>query len=138
MVDLPHDVSAPARARSALRQRFTGAMDAEQLELLELVTSELVTNAVVHGAEGVRFAVRVDGTRVVGEVIDGGGGFEHEVRQRGAEELGGRGLALVDELTTRWGVHEGTTHVWFELGVGESPEHGPNVGESRRPQALDD
>ena len=50
-----------------------------------------------------------------GEVIDEGGGFEHEIRARGPEDIKGRGLFLVDALTDRWGIHEGTTHVWFEL-----------------------
>jgi hypothetical protein len=26
-----------------------------------------------------------------------------------------RGLKLVDRLTSRWAVYEGSTHVWFEL-----------------------
>jgi hypothetical protein len=30
---------------------------------------------------------------------------------------GGRGLRIVDQLA-RWGVHDGSTHVWFELGEG--------------------
>ena len=29
---------------------------------------------------------------------------------------GGWGLHLVDQVAQRWGVHEGSTHVWFELG----------------------
>ena len=29
---------------------------------------------------------------------------------------GGWGLHLVDQVATRWGVREGSTHVWFEIG----------------------
>ena len=30
-------------------------------------------------------------------------------------EVGGWGLHLVQTLSDRWGVHEGSTHVWFEI-----------------------
>jgi hypothetical protein len=42
--------------------------------------------------------------------------------------VGGWGLSIVDALASRWGVHEGTTHVWFEL---ERP--GPRLGSGGRP-----
>ena len=29
---------------------------------------------------------------------------------------GGWGLHLVDQVAVGWGVHEGSTHVWFEIG----------------------
>lgn len=46
---------------------------------------------------------------------------------------------IVESLASRWGVHEGTTHVWFELGAGRAaPEPTePELGESQRPDALD-
>jgi hypothetical protein len=39
-------------------------------------------------------------------------------REAGLDELGGRGLALLDELSDSWGVTTPTPHgkvVWFEL-----------------------
>ena len=44
-----------------------------------------------------------------------GGGFEREVARRCLDDLTGRGLLIVDALSSRWEIHEGTTHVWFEL-----------------------
>ena len=38
-----------------------------------------------------------------------------EIRE--ATEKGGRGLEVVDKLTSQWAVHEGSTHVWFEMPV---------------------
>jgi len=72
-------------------------------------------------------------------VIDQGGGFEHEIRARGPEDLRGRGLFLVAALTNRWGVHEGTTHVWFEFtaGTDASGQARPLLGHDERPEALD-
>ena len=65
-----------------------------------------------------RLRLQVDAGAVRGEVVDAGSGFEHELREAGRSATSGRGLLIVDRLTTRWGVYEGTTHVWFEmLGV---------------------
>jgi hypothetical protein len=48
-------------------------------------------------------------------------------------------LLVVEALCTRWGIHEGTTHVWFELrsrdasaGLAE-----PQLGDAQRPDELD-
>jgi hypothetical protein len=42
------------------------------------------------------------------QVIDQGTGFVPGARNRPATEVGGW-------LSNRWGVHEGSTHVWFEI-----------------------
>ena len=83
--------------------------------------------------------MRLEGERVVGEVVDEGQGFEREVRVRGPEEVGGRGLQIVDALSSRWGIHEGTTHVWFELAREDAPARrtDPQLGDERRPSTLD-
>jgi hypothetical protein len=49
------------------------------------------------------------------EVVDQGSGFVPVARDRPATEAGGWGLHLVETLANRWGVHEGSTHVWFEI-----------------------
>jgi anti-sigma regulatory factor (Ser/Thr protein kinase) len=77
-----------------------------------------VTNAVLHGARGpitltIGRAAR-GGLRV--EVVDAGTGFVPRARDRPATEPGGWGLHLVETLSERWGVHKGSTSVWFEIG----------------------
>ena len=49
-------------------------------------------------------------------------------------------VVIVDRLTTRWGVHEGTTNVWFEMLTGSRGRQraGPHVGEESRPRQLPD
>jgi hypothetical protein len=92
-----------------------------------------------HGRGEVDFRLQLDDGIVRGEVIDEGDGFEHEVRERGPDEVSGRGLFLVDALTNRWGIHEGTTHVWFELAA-QTDASGPlrpRLGQGERPEALD-
>jgi anti-sigma regulatory factor (Ser/Thr protein kinase) len=126
-------------ARAAARRSLADELAPDRLAELSLVISELVSNALVHGQGEVVLRLQLDDGIVRGEVIDQGGGFEHEIRARGADEVGGRGLFLVEALTNRWGVHEGTTHVWFELAA-ETDRSGPPdplLGEDERPEALD-
>ena len=139
-VALPRDPSAAADARRELHRTLDGTLHQDVLDALTLVVSELVTNAVMHGKGAIRFRLQLDAGDLRGEVIDDGGGFEHELRAAGPHATTGRGLLIVDRLTTRWGVHEGTTHVWFEMLTGSRGQQGagPHVGEERRPPQLPD
>jgi anti-sigma regulatory factor (Ser/Thr protein kinase) len=138
-LSLPRLKTAGGLARRAIRERFADGLGCERTDELSLVVTELVSNAVVHGQGAIKLAVRVDGDRVQGEVIDEGGGFEHEVRERGPEDFTGRGLSIVAALSNRWGIHEGTTHVWFELAIADAtPKHtAPQLGEDQALGLLD-
>src|SRR5215218_4969348 len=92
---LPRDTSAPRVARNLVSAELAAHLPAERLDAVRLAVSELVANAVLHGEGPIEIHVQVDDERVRGEVVDGGGGFEHELRARGPEEIGGRGLLLV-------------------------------------------
>ena len=136
---LPPDSSAPSLARVAAKRYLVGKISPTRLGDLSLVISELVTNAAVHGRGKIILRLQLDGQTIRGEVVDDGAGFEHEIRERGPEDIGGRGLFLVDALTNRWGIHEGTTHVWFEI-ESQSTASGPlnpQLGKDARPEALD-
>ena len=113
-LNLPPDLSAPGVARAAAARHLAGKISPERLSELSLVISELVTNASVHGVGQVVFRLRLDHHTVHGEVIDQGAGFVHQIGARAPDDFGGRGLFVVDALTSRWGVHEGRTRVWFE------------------------
>jgi anti-sigma regulatory factor (Ser/Thr protein kinase) len=119
-VDIPRDRRAPAKARSAL-DSLTGTVDPGLLPDAKLLVSELVTNSVKYGNGGpVVLEVASDGPdsmRV--EVIDQGSGFVPIARAKPKTEVGGWGLHLVETLSDRWGVHEGSTHVWFEVSAGD-------------------
>jgi anti-sigma regulatory factor (Ser/Thr protein kinase) len=135
---LPSDSSAPGLARAVAKRYLAGGLSPSRLGELSVVISELVTNASVHGRGTIILRLQLDGQTVRGEVIDEGGGFEHEIRERGPEDVSGRGLFLVDALANRWGIHEGTTHVWFEI-EGESSASeplNPRLGQAARPEAL--
>ncbi len=110
------DHRAPTRAREVLGV-LAARLLPEVLEDLQLVVSELVANSVEFGP-GRRIRVELDiepPDRVRGEVVDRGEGDVVQVRSEPGVQ-GGVGLWLVDRLTSRWGVAEGSTHVWFVLG----------------------
>jgi anti-sigma regulatory factor (Ser/Thr protein kinase) len=111
---------APAQARAAL-EVFDQILSPEVLEDLQLVVSELVTNSVKFGPKrSITLALSVGSQGVVeGEVIDQGDGEQAKIEMSVEPTIdGGWGLHLVDQVATRWGVREGSTHVWFEIGPG--------------------
>jgi anti-sigma regulatory factor (Ser/Thr protein kinase) len=115
-IELQPAAGAPAEARAAL-DSLRDAIPARRHDDLRLIVSELVSNSVVHGP-GAPIRLRLvveDNGNVRGEIEDEGSGpFEH-----GASPVprgnGGYGLHIVDALTQRWGVYEGSSHIWFEL-----------------------
>jgi anti-sigma regulatory factor (Ser/Thr protein kinase) len=111
-----------------LAKWFATDLEADELHRAKLLTSELVTNAVLHGEGKILLRAGLDSDRVLVEVVDEGHGFEHVVRRRDFNDLRGRGLGIVDAESSRWGIHDGTTHVWFEL-----ERRGPRIGTEPKP-----
>ncbi|MEV7542932.1 ATP-binding protein [Streptomyces sp. NPDC089915] len=87
-----------------------------------LVTSELVTNALLHGAvrdRYLRVEVRLDGAVLRVAVTDPKGERWPEVRTAGDGEQYGRGLYVVSAVARRWGASRlvvGKT-VWAECAL---------------------
>jgi len=128
-LELPRDERAPALARRAV-----GALglDGDVLDDARLLVSELVTNSVRYGAGDdvcVRFAVDAAGALRC-EVLDAGSGFR-PMRPAGERDAGGWGLQLVERLSDRWGVADGSTHVWFELSAAARGAAPPRVSALR-------
>ncbi len=91
---------------------------------VDLLLSEIVNNAVVHGAASPRAEIRVEGALIgdcLGiEVPTAGEPIAHDVDQPPADATSGRARALVRALAARWGTRyeDGRTTVWFELDLG--------------------
>ena len=88
----------------------------EQLDVVTLLVSEVVTNAIVHAGTDVEVSVELRPTAVRIEVSDEETGLPAP-RVATDEETSGRGLALVEALASAWGVEtrpEGKV-VWFEV-----------------------
>ena len=108
--EFPHDISAPAEARRALAPIVESTAFAEDVNV---IASELVSNVVLHTEEGGRldawdsnpFRVEVHDSSPVLPVPDPN------------RPVGGRGLLIVDALTSDWGAEPSDDGkvVWAEL-----------------------
>lgn len=85
---------------------------------VELLATEIATNALRHAGTDATVVVRYLGDAIRVEVRDGSSVLPH-VRAPDATEPGGRGLPLVDALSSRWGVTETVEgkRVWFEIAT---------------------
>ncbi|MFJ7240719.1 SpoIIE family protein phosphatase [Streptomyces olivaceus] len=118
--DIPADPSLVAPVRKQVLDQLSvwGLTDASFT--VELVVSELVTNAIRYGSPPIRLRLIHDATTLICEVSDSSHTAPHLRRARTWDE-GGRGLLLVAQLTQRWGSRhttEGKT-IWAELGLVE-------------------
>ena len=83
---------------------------------VKLLVSELISNSVKYGHHRRLHTSGKGPGHVHVEVVDQGVGFVPAARDRPKTEPGGWGLHIrVEALTERWGVREGSTHVWFEI-----------------------
>jgi anti-sigma regulatory factor (Ser/Thr protein kinase) len=114
---LPALATSVARARRAVAEVCRSHGRADLADTAALLVSEVVTNAVLHGDGTVEVRAELSGRILRVEVQDDGVGVP-TVRRAGPEAEGGRGLALVDALSSRWGVESlaGGKYVWFLLG----------------------
>ena len=120
VIELDGDPDAPARGRHAVTAVLDewGCEPGNREDLL-LVVSELVTNAVVHGAEPIRVTMVRVPERVRVEVTDGAAASSPHGNPRPPTDAEtGRGLSVVTRLAVAWGWRaspgRGKT-VWAEL-----------------------
>ncbi|MER6027543.1 ATP-binding protein [Streptomyces sp. NPDC001851] len=112
------DLRAVPEARRELRELLRHWGKPGRSEIAELLTSELVTNALVH----------TDDDAVLTAVVEPGGlrvevrdfvARRPELRGPDTDDTHGRGMLLVQSLADAWGVrsHGVGKSVWFELGA---------------------
>ncbi|MET8145936.1 ATP-binding protein [Sphaerisporangium sp. NPDC005288] len=124
---IPRDRKCVASARRFVRDVALDWCAAEETpEIAELLASEVVTNALTHGAVNlaapaatsstVRIAVGRDGELMTVDVYDSCIAIP-ELRSAGSMETSGRGLAIVESLSHKWGwnLHPYGKSVWFQL-----------------------
>ena len=120
--------TAAAAARRFVRDTLhswavTGAADGDELvDDAMLLTSELVTNAVVHAGTQVKVTCRLADGAVEVVVRDGQPARlvpEAAEDEPSLERTGGRGLLLPAALASAWGVVYGRSSkaVWFRIGL---------------------
>jgi anti-sigma regulatory factor (Ser/Thr protein kinase) len=120
-LDLPPVPSSAGRARSAVRDYLVSSCPDEIVETTALLVTELVTNAVLHAGTDILVVVDQTPGFVKIRVCD-----ESEARivNRPLEPTAatGRGLRLVEQLATAWGVVSVPPgkEVWCEIRFVES------------------
>ncbi len=116
------DQFAPREARAILRARIEGVSEAVGA-ILELLVTELVNNAVVHGEGPVRMSI-VQREGCVRIAVSDASSEGPILRPLDPDLRSGRGLFLIDALASAWGVERakgGGKAVWFELDPTRTP-----------------
>jgi anti-sigma regulatory factor (Ser/Thr protein kinase) len=116
---VPCDLSAVDGARARIIAAAAG-WGFSPVGDLEVIASELLTNAIVHGHSASVATCRMLAPGHLELAInDHGPGLPH-MRKADDRSLSGRGLRIVDALSTTWGVEDvpddGKT-VWARLGA---------------------
>jgi serine phosphatase RsbU (regulator of sigma subunit)/anti-sigma regulatory factor (Ser/Thr protein kinase) len=143
--DFDPEPSAAAAARRFVRETLISSglpVDDDAVSDAVLLTSELVTNAVVHAGTPVQLTCRLNGTNIEVSVMD-----RHPARvipdPPGATAVvdrpSGRGLLLPAALSASWGVTYAASAkaVWFRLGPDAGPDAGPEPGADTGPDAAE-
>ncbi|MFI1168115.1 SpoIIE family protein phosphatase [Streptomyces sp. NPDC020801] len=120
--DVPPDPAAVAGMRQAACEKLEEWGLPELAFSMELVLSELVTNAIRYGSAPIHVRLIRDRTLIC-EVADGSSTSPH-LRYAATTEEGGRGLFLVAQMTERWGTRytpQGKV-IWAELALSGTAE----------------
>jgi anti-sigma regulatory factor (Ser/Thr protein kinase) len=127
--DLSRVLDASPDAAAAARRTVVGMPLREETRAnLELIVSELVTNALLYGGRAaldpITLKIAYIGDRVRISVHDCGPGFAPRAPEpRDPLRAGGRGFLIVEALSEAWGVDgddDGCT-VWSEVEVDDEP-----------------
>jgi len=116
---LPPDPRSVGAARVFIQTHCAAAqLPNDTCDMAVLLTSEVVTNALLHGRSQVRLAVRIDQTGLT--VQAGDDNSQHpQTTTTDLGALGGRGLSILASLATCWGVHDEPFGkiVWFRIST---------------------
>ena len=108
--------TSPRNARVMVRDALASCREIDVRDTAELLTSELVTNALLHAGTDVTVHVEDHGSAVrIG--VEDGSDDEPTLGELDSIDLGGRGLPLVAAMAQSWG-WEPLPHgklVWFEV-----------------------
>jgi CheY-like chemotaxis protein/anti-sigma regulatory factor (Ser/Thr protein kinase) len=116
-VEIGPETTDVAIARRFLTERCRNWGCDDLIEDAELVVSELVTNALVHGGGRCELRAGLSDAALRLQVIDFGGGMPDPLAAGQADEHG-RGLLLISALCEAWGVEVlpgGGKVVWAEM-----------------------
>lgn len=110
------DLRSAGEARLFIDETFEQWDCGQLTDTVKLLVSELVTNAVIHAHSEVELAVHLRPEKVRVEVIDAADAVIQR-RDAAQEAQSGRGMALIEALSTAWGIDTllSGKSVWFEV-----------------------
>jgi anti-sigma regulatory factor (Ser/Thr protein kinase) len=116
--EISHRPEGVRRARDSVRACMQEWCLPVDHDLVVLLLSEVITNAVAHGAPPATVRLVWDATTITVSVRDAGVGSLPARRATDGESESGRGLGMLAALADRWGVDVGqyAKSVWFQLG----------------------
>lgn len=121
---LPKDTRAPLLARAFVRKELGGLHSAEVRDRVELLASEIVTNAVVHAGSLVTMDVVCEASGAVLVEVADGSPVHPVLREVDLLDESGRGLEIVDKLSVEWGVREGGLRELEPAAAGAGADRG--------------
>ncbi len=117
-VDLPPEPSSATRARRLAREELETTYSNDTLDTIALLVTELVTNAILHARTPLQLTLESrPGTMRI--CVEDESNERPAVRHYEADAVTGRGLALVEQLASSWGVDATASGkvVWCEVPV---------------------
>jgi anti-sigma regulatory factor (Ser/Thr protein kinase) len=114
----PAAMTSAGEARRFVRSSLNGSIADDLADVIVLLTSELVSNAVLHAHSPLQVTVTLPDATLRVAVTDQSDRWP-VVRQINESGEGGRGMVLVEQLSDAWGVvpmGTGKT-VWFSVGL---------------------
>ena len=120
---LPPDVTSVAAGRRLVRTALTAWQLEDLTDTAVLLTSEVLTNSVLHARTQIVLSVRRTGDHAVAISVHDGSPHLPRSRRHSPEATTGRGLELLDQLSDEWHVDaeaDGKT-LTFSVGAGPDP-----------------
>ncbi|MEP7054903.1 MAG: SpoIIE family protein phosphatase [Actinomycetota bacterium] len=122
----PPLITTPGQARAFVRETLATWGASEAVDDVLLLTTELVTNAVVHAGTTIDLFIEATDDLLIVSVSDryAARSLPSVVAAPAETSEGGRGLLLVHAIALRWGVEHSTAgkRVWFEIPLDEPIE----------------
>jgi anti-sigma regulatory factor (Ser/Thr protein kinase) len=119
-VELAAELISASRSRGFVRRHLSAHGLAHLSDDVELVVSELATNALLHAGTPLKVSLHAFEDTLLLEVEDGSWAGPCQAICAEPGDQNGRGLAIVNALSRDWGVDAqvgGGKSVWVEFGL---------------------
>ena len=117
-VELPPEPASASRARQLARERLRAVCPPDILDTVALLVTELVTNAILHARTPMQLELEAHADHVR-LCVEDASPEQPQVRRYGSDAVTGRGLVLVEQLATSWGVEPTLSGkvVWCKIAI---------------------